>query len=260
MRCLFLFLSLFASLQGKNDYFLIVLVDARRLNYSGNSAFLRSLAKHPSDMSKNGDAGHAWIYLKGKDWVLEGGHTGEFGIFQPKYFEGVLNRCLKGEKNPAAYLWESLYDGQFQRGSGGHKPTFAAKIDLTEEQFEAIRDFVSRYDFQEYSLTKKQCVNFVCRVAALAGLELTGEMTLHIEKELRMGRRRYCLWSDPAFAELTLASPDRLEKSLMQAVREKRAEYALRWYLHHHAEPFSAAKFWENVIRFPKRISLKLAL
>lgn len=241
----------------ESEYFLILLVDARRLDYSGNTRFLRTLAKHPSDWSKNGDVGHAWIYLKGKDWVLEGGQTGEFGLAQPTYFEGVIDRCRKKDANPAAYLWETLYDGRFQRGPGGHKPTFAAKVDLTEEQFEAIKEYVRQYDFQEYSLTRRQCVTFVMSVARLAGLALEGEMTFSLDPLLRIGRYRYTLWNDAAYSRLTLCSPDRLEESLFKAVVESKAEYALGWYLSRHPLP---SKCWETLMKFPRRIRFKLAL
>ena len=82
-------------------------------------------SKHPSDGSKNGDVGHAWIYLQGnvngESIVIEGGHSGELGICQPKYFDGIMNYveygyadsscgemcCLRNEPNPVKYLWAS---------------------------------------------------------------------------------------------------------------------------------------------------------
>jgi hypothetical protein len=248
--CLLILAKAFGMREG--EYFLLLLVDARKLDYSNTRAFLRTLVKHPSDGSKNGDVGHAWIYLKGKEWVLEGGHTGEFGQLQPKYLDGVISRSLRGEANPAAYLWQTLYDGRFQRGSGGHKPTFALKVGLTEEQFEAIRTFIRRYDFETYSLTKKQCVHFVMQVAQLAGLSLEAEMELSIAPQIRLGKRSYRMWSDPAFAQLQLASPDRLEESLVRAFKEGKGECALEWYLYHYPQPF---KLWEAITLLPKRLS-----
>lgn len=249
-------------LMKETEYFLLILVDAKKLDHSSNQRFLSTLVKHPSDFSKNGDVGHAWIYLKGNNHVIEGGHTGEFGFLQPKYLDGWMERSLNGEENPIAYLHETLYDGQFQRGAGGHRPTFAAKVDLTTQQFEEITDFIRRYNFEEYSLTKRQCVNFVCQVASLAGLQLDGEISMKMGPFISIGRQNYRVWTDPTYEILTLASPDQLEKSLMEAVREKRAENALGWYLYHHKEPFhkKVAKLKENVLLFPKRLKKVITL
>lgn len=235
---------------------LVILVNARKLDYSSSRRFLATLAKHPSDWSKNGDVGHAWICLIGKGLVIEGGHTGEFGHFQPRYFDEVIRRCQLGEENPVRYLHETLYDGRFQRGSGGHKPTFAAKIDLTEEQFEAIREFIRTYNYEEYSLTKRQCVDFVCSAAQLAGLNLDCQIAVKLSPTLQLKNERYRLWSDPSLEMLAFASPDCLQSCLMEAVREKRAERVLEWYRRHHRESSleKLSKWWETLVLFPKRI------
>jgi hypothetical protein len=38
------------------------------------------------------------------------------------------------------------------------------------------------------------------------------------------------LWQDPCYATMTFSTPDVIEKSLMRAVEEGRAQYALDWY------------------------------
>ena len=83
MRLLFLlaiscvgFTASLASLEN----FIIFAVDARKLDYSDCSRLLKTMAKHPSDGSKNSDVGHAWIYLKQGDSILQGGHSAERGI------------------------------------------------------------------------------------------------------------------------------------------------------------------------------------
>ena len=55
-----------------------------------------------------------------------------------------------------------------------------------------------------------------------------------IPQTLCLDRRRYVLWRDPEYSAITIATPDILEKSLMEAVDEGRAEYALPWYLKHY--------------------------
>lgn len=222
-----------SPLMRESDYFLVILVDARQLDYTSAARFLNSMVKH-RDGTKNGEVGHAWLYLQGKGEVIEGGHTGEYGVVQPKYVQGLMQKIAAGEENPAAYLYETLRDGEFQKGSGGHRPTFAAKIDLTEEQFEKLCRFIRHYNFQEYSLTSSQCVTFVCLAAQCAGLDLEGYVTMKIDPVLN---GKFKMWSDPAYGELTVGSPDCLERSLVEAVKEGRAEYALGWYRYHHGCP-----------------------
>jgi hypothetical protein len=235
------------------NYYLILAIDARHLDYSNGKELLKTMVKHPSDGSKNSDVGHAWILLHGivdgKCVVVEGGHSGELGRRQPKYFEGVMNyidygysnpseeqkRCPRGEPNPIKHLWEAQKDGFFQEGSGGHKPTFAAKINLTKAQFESICTFIDprHYDYSNYAITGNQCSSFAAYVAQLAGVELDFEVAIPIPQILSVNRRRYILWEDPQYSLITLSSPDILEKSLMEAVARGRAEYILPWYLKH---------------------------
>lgn len=222
----------------ETSYFLVILVEARHLDYSTPQNFLKTLAKHPSDGSKNCDVGHAWIYLQGiidgESVYIEGGHSGELGHYQPRYIEGVFTRYENELPDPISYLWETQKDGFFQQGSGKHKPTFAAKIDLTAEQFNYILRYIESYDFSEYAITGNQCSSFATQVAAFGGLDLECEVTMPIEQYVRIGNQSVCLWNDSAYSEITFPSPDRLERSLMEAVQHGRAQYALSWYKKRH--------------------------
>lgn len=235
----------------ESDYFLVVLVNARHLDYTDTCSFFHTVAKHPSDGSKTGDVGHAWIYLQGKVnnklFCLEGGHSGERGLLQAKYFDGIMNynewgwanpsseQMLAGryEPNPVRYLWETLSDGFFQKGSGGHCPTYAAKVDLTEEQFYSILAFIHprSYPYRQYAITQHQCASFVSQVASLAGLQLDYQVSMAIEPSVWYGGMDVRLWKDCQYSVITVGSPDIVEKSLMAAVGEGKAEYALDWYL-----------------------------
>lgn len=230
------------NLTWNSEYFLIVYVDARRLDYTDNASFFRTVAKHPSDCSKTRDVGHAWIYLQGKvdgECVyLYGGHSGERGISQAKYFDGIMNYidfgyanptssqmdCVRYEPNPARYLWDVQYDGYFEWGPGEHKPTFGAKIDITPEQFDRILAFIMSYDYKRYSLVGNQCSSFATHVAGLAGIDLQCETTIDIEPVMYYRGENIRFWSDPCYAQLTLSTPDILERSLIEAVREGRME------------------------------------
>ncbi|HEY4832538.1 MAG TPA: hypothetical protein VIH61_08280, partial [Waddliaceae bacterium] len=231
-----------------SPYFLIILVDARHLDYSDGCCLLRTLVKHPNGGSKNSDVGHAWIYLQGiidgNSVVLEGGHSGELGIYQPRYFEGIMNyfeygyanpislqrQCPGYEPDPVKYLWEVQKDGFFQKGSGGHCPTFAVKFHISESQFMNILRFIEAYDFSQFSLVGNQCCTFAAQIAELGGIALSHTITVPIQQKISMGRDCITLWNDSAYSAITLSSPDILEKSLIETVQAGNGEYALEWY------------------------------
>ena len=192
--------------------------------------------------------GHAWIYLqgryKGKLFTLEGGHSGERESPPVRYFDGLMNYHEWGydnptqeqltrpryEPNPIKYLWTERKDGFFQKGSGGHRPTFAVKITLTQEQFERILAFIrpKNYPYERYALTGPHCTTFVTQVAEIAGLILNSYMTVQISSKAFFGGMWIRLWEDPYYATFTFPTPDVLEKSLITAVDRGEAENAMK--------------------------------
>lgn len=217
-----------------SPYFVVILVAAPHLDYSGAATLAKTIAKHPADGSKNGTVGHAWIYLEGdihgKRFCFEGGHSGELGLNEERYFEKIVNN-QRIDANPIRFLHDTLTDGFLQHGNGGHLPTFAAKIDLSEKQFHDICNFIRNYSFVQYNLMEKQCTAFASQIASIAGLPLCCGITIQTEPILKYRREAIRLWSDPAYSSLTLLSPDCLEKSLIDAVRQGRAQNGLSWYL-----------------------------
>lgn len=247
---IFFFLLLPLQLFAGENY-LVILVEAPHFDFTSNKAFLRSMAKHPSNWSKNGDVGHAWIYLQGKGITLEGGQSGELGIDQPKYFEGIMSLVDRGCANPCQYLWETLQDGFFEKENGGHIPTFAASLEVSDEQFEQILCFIKSYDFSNYNLRNHQCCTFVKGVASIVGLELETEAHLKIEPTVTIDGEEITLWKDPFYQTLSFQCPDKVEESLKKAVEEGRAASAKNWYMRYRRPQ---KPFWKNVILFPKRI------
>ena len=232
----------------ETDYYIVFLVTARHLDYLDTRELAKSLVRYGRG---KGDIGHSWIYLKGiKDGqtlIQEGCQSGQRGKTQPRFFEGVKNyieygyanptnsqkRSPRYEPNPIKYLWDELNDGFYQEGSGGFRPTYAAKVDLTKEKFDEILDYIDpkRYPFERFSLVDNQCSSFVARLASMAGLSLKHQVTVKIEPQLRVGNQQYRLWTDPRYSKITFSTPDVLEHSLMKAVAKGEAEYALGWYL-----------------------------
>lgn len=239
----------------ETECFVILAVEARHLDYTDFTSFLKTLCKHPSDGSKNSDVGHAWIYLKKGNFVLEGGHSAETGVIQPRYMEGVCLLAEKGDANPARYLWAEQKDGYFEKGDGYHRATYAAKVDLTKEQFEQICTLVETYPFEHYAVTGQSCATFVAEVALIAGLRLDIWQAITLPPVVRCGGEVLPLWSDPCFAEILVASPDLLEKSLMQAVASGQAEAAKKWLLRHRSEAFvpRCRRTFNDLILLPRR-------
>lgn len=235
--------------------YLVLLAAARHLDYTNGRQLLKTIARHPSDGGKNSDVGHAWIMLAGENGILEGGHTGEFGVMQPRYFEGVAELIQEKDPNPVRYLWATQKDGVFQKGAAGFIPTFAALVKLDERQYQKVRKFIlsGRYPFQDYAITKNQCAAFAAQAAKLAGLELNHSITVPIEQFVRLGNENVMLWSDSCYSQLTISTPDILEKSLMQAVKEKKAQNATSWYKKKFAKKKNLGKQLNAILMFPSR-------
>ncbi|MEC7840480.1 MAG: hypothetical protein VX777_10625 [Chlamydiota bacterium] len=237
----------------ETDYYLIILVDAKHLDYSNSQSFLTTFTKHPTTGNKSCNVGHVWLYLKSPNSVIEGGHTGEFGVDCPKYVDGIIDLVNKEDRNPVRYLWETLNDGYFQEGSGGHYPTFAAKIDLSEEEYDAIKTFIDprSYPYKSYSLTKRQCVSLVSQVLALVGVEIETDVTMKINQFAKIGGEKVKLWDNSSYSSITFSSPDIAEKSLISLVDTGKAEYALAWY--QKKTKRNNAPIVETIKRFPER-------
>jgi len=236
-----------AAWAPRTPFFLVLLVDARHFDYRDGLALFHSI-----HIQRDGkcDVGHAWIVLggvqEGRERVWEGGHTGEFGLIEPRYLEGVLwlsegrtlrmhdGRLFSGsDPNPVRFLHTYLSDGMWQQGSGGHTPSYAVGMDIDEPTFGAIYAYVmgGAYDFSKYSLTSNQCVTFVAKIAALACCPLAHEVTVTLPKSCSIEGRERILWEDPRYGSITFSTPDVLEASMKEAVQGGRMASALDWYM-----------------------------
>ncbi len=244
--------------------YLIFLVHAPHLDCTNGQTLFKTMCKHPRDLSKEGDVGHAWIYLSGclngQPVVIEGGHSGETGQLQPRYCEGIANYLEAGDPNPIRYLWSPLQDGFFQIGPGRHRPTLAAGMPLTQPQFEAIYTFIQNYAFQEYSLANRQCVTFIIEIARLAGIELDCWINVPFPPSLQLNNTSFPLWQSPCYSNLCLASPDMLEKALYRTIKEGRTVSMLHWYRRTHPQSLSQrlSRICSTLLNFPKRLQRRL--
>jgi len=205
--------------------YVVLLVDAQHLDYTNVETLFYSIHSNP-----RATVGHAWFYLSGNHGVIEGGHSGELGITEPRYLESIF--LYKEEPNPVRHLFKSLNDGYFETGPGIHKPTYAIRVELSQMQYEMILRTIDPncYPYARYSLTDNQCATLVAKVAALAGVPLEHEITIPIQQRVLLNDEELQLWDDPIYSSMTVSSPDVLEKSMQQAVLQKRAEPALAFY------------------------------
>jgi hypothetical protein len=230
------------------DYYIVFLVAAYHLDYQDTRELISSLMRYGR---RKENIGHSWVYLKGikdgRPFSLEGGQSGQLGKRQPRFFDGVFNYIKYGyanptnsqkknpryEPDPIKYLWDELDDGFFQEGDGSYRPSYAAKVDLTKEQFDRILEYINpeTYPYGTFSLVGNQCSSFVAHLASMAGLSIEDKVTVRIDPIMVYGDKEYRLWTDPQYSEITFSTPDILERSLMKAVSEGKAEYALGWYL-----------------------------
>lgn len=219
-----------------NDYFLVVLVDARHADYSSPRAYLSTLT---SSLIKqhSPDPGHAWIVLAGKKdgkfWIFEGGHSVDCSLVVRKYINNILGLTSKEkDPNPARYLFKPTKEGMFEYGPGENVPTFGAAIPLTEEGFERISALFEEdgYDFSKWGIQGPNCVQFALSCLASIGIEFDCEDALAVPPSVSFFGKDFRLWSNPLYSSITIKTPDLLEKRLWELVKSGSAFCATKWY------------------------------
>jgi len=216
--------------RGDAGYRLHLLVDAVGIDFSSSLTFCETLRKHPKGPRKARTVGHCWLILESPEGILECGHTGEFGYKKPTYYRGLLRRLAAGDPNPSAYLFESMSDGRFHRGPGGHAPTVAASMPITRDQHRAILNYINTYDYKDFRMTGQACNDFPAGAAALAGLRVSHQIRLTLPAEVVYRGTKRRLWTDDKYREIVIGSPDVLERFLGHLVREGVLEDSLEWY------------------------------
>ena len=212
---LILLLVLLTSCSRQVPDQLTLLVCSRGFDTSSSKEFIKSYLnpKTPADV------GHAWIHITGtlddKKVNIEGGHSGERGTTEPKFFEGFIN-LTKTHPNPICYLHKSLQDGFFQKGSGGFSPTYALRFKLSKKEIKSLLDFISpsNYYYTRYNLNDHQCTTFVKQVAAHLKIILEDQVTINLEPYLVAGDAKLLFYTDDQYSKIQIGLPDVLEKSL----------------------------------------------
>ncbi|MBP1750783.1 MAG: hypothetical protein H6Q52_3322, partial [Deltaproteobacteria bacterium] len=153
---------------GDEGYYLYILNEAANWDFSDASLLVFSIWRRPW--------AHSWIILESPGSRLEFGHTGDFGLKTPRYHEGVMQRGRTGDPNPIAYLWQTMSDGQFQKGKPNRPPTFVWRMPITQRRYQLIYEHVMQRKYDQFGLRSNNCTDMVIETAALAGINLIHRM------------------------------------------------------------------------------------
>jgi hypothetical protein len=219
-----------------DEYFLVVLVDARHADYTSPRAYLSTLT---SSLIKQHslDPGHAWVVLAGrkdgKQWIFEGGHSVDCSLLTRTYIHNILGfTSRENDPNPVRHLFNTTREGLFEYGPGENQPTFGAAIPLTKEGFERIIKLFEEdgYDFSKWGIGGPNCVQFALSCLASIGVEFDCEDAMPVPASISFLGREFLLWSDSSYSSLMIKTPDLLEKRLWEMVKSGSAFYATKWY------------------------------
>jgi hypothetical protein len=210
------------TLVGDDGYFLYVLTEAANWDFSEASSLLLSIWLRPW--------AHAWIILESPRNRLEGGHTGDFGLERPRYHEGVRQRDRDGDPNPVAYLWQTMSDGQFQKGKPNRSPTFVWRMPITRRRYQLIYEYVVQRKYDQFGVRSNNCTDMVVEAAALAGINLSHRIRLSLPREMKVWGRARRVWTDPQFRILEFSTPEVLEPDLRHLAQMGIGSDATEWY------------------------------
>jgi len=207
---------------GDEGYFLYVLTETANWDFSTTTSFVFSIWQRPWV--------HGWIILGSPRNRLEFGHTGDFGLQRARYHEGVMQRARDGDRNPIAYLWQTMSDGQFQKGKPNRPPTFVWRMPITRRRYQLIYEYVVQRNYDQFGVRTNNCTDMVVEAAALAGINLNHRIHLTLAPEMKVWGRTRRVWTDPQFRILEFSTPEVLESDLRQLARMGIGSDATEWY------------------------------
>ena len=216
--------------QNEESYNLYVLTDTKGFDFTSAESFLKTLHKHPRGGKQDHSVGHSWVLLQSPDELLECGHTGEFGLEEQGYYSGLSSLIRKRDPDPVRYLHVTMRDGEYHSGPGSHEPSFVARFPITADEHRALHAYIEGYDYAVFSLTTRQCTDFVAGALKLIGIEVPTKITLVLPEKVHYGLKEMRLWTDPKFSRITLGSPEVVRKGLLELVERGLAHDATEWY------------------------------
>ncbi|NQZ67973.1 MAG: hypothetical protein HRT89_07880 [Lentisphaeria bacterium] len=212
-------------------YFLYVATDSRGYDFSTAKGFIDTLKKPVQGDPEDVSVGHAWILTESPEDILECGHTGEFGILNPSYYDGMIGLVKKKDPNPISYLFTRMKDGKYHQGADSHDPTYVARIKISKKQHDDIRKFIKDYDYKIFALTDRQCSFFVAECMRIAGIDPAYEMKISFPQIFYFRGIKVRVWTDPKYKTIAIGFPDSMETFSRLLVKKGLAEDAMKWYL-----------------------------
>lgn len=207
---------------GDEGYFLHILTEAANWDFSDATSLLFSIWQRP--------LGHSWIILESPRNRLEFGQTGDFGLERPRYYEGVMQRVRDGDRNPIAYLWQTMSDGQLQIGKPNRPPTFVWRMPIARRRYQLIYEYVMQRKYDQFGM-RNNCTDMVVEAAALAGINLSHRIRLTLPPEAKFWGRTLRVWTDPRYRVLEFSTPEVLETDLRQLAQVGIGSDVTEWYL-----------------------------
>ena len=208
---------------GDEGYYLYILNEAANWDFSDASLLVFSIWRRPW--------AHSWIILESPGSRLEFGHTGDFGLKTPRYHEGVMQRGRAGDPNPIAYLWQTMSDGQFQKGKPNRPPTFVWRMPITQRRYQLIYEYVMQRKYDQFGIRTDNCTDMVAETAALAGINLIHRIRLTLPPETKFLGKTLRVWTDPQYRILEFSTPEVLEVDLRQLAQIGIGSDVTEWYL-----------------------------
>lgn len=242
----------------KDEYFLVVLVEAMHLDYSSPESYLGTMT-HGLFFSKEPDTGHAWIILggkkNGKPWIFEGGHSVDDSLDISTCFNEIKSISSENKmSNPARLLSYSFPEGVFEYGPGGYTPSMSAAFPITEDQFKKLAEFIDKggYDYSRWGIHENNCVHFSVQCLEKIGISIDCAEKLVIPECIYVHGEKITLWDDPAYSIISAYTPDLLEKRLWQLVKKGKAFIATKWYSNFKKSVASGKLTTDEVPGYPK--------
>ena len=130
-----------------------------------------------------------------------------------------MQRIRDGDRDPIAYLWQTMSDGQLQIGKPNRPPTFVWRMPVTER----------RHD--QFGVRTDNCTDMVVATAAPAGINLSHRIRLTLPPETTLWDRTLRVWTDPQYRVLEFSTPEVMEVDLRQLARVGIGSDATEWYL-----------------------------
>ena len=208
---------------GDEGYYLYVLSESADWDFSNPKSLLISIWMRPS--------GHGWLILESPGNRFEFGHTGDFGLAQPRYHEGVLQGIKRGDPDPISYMWRTMSDGQFQTGKPNRPPTFVWRMPITQRRHQLIHEFVTQRKYDQFGVRTLNCADMVVETAAVAGINLINRIRLTMPSETKMWGRMTRVWIDPQYRTLEFSTLEVLEPDLRHLAQMGIGSDATAWYL-----------------------------